>query len=460
MKKKVLNYIKENKMLESGDSVVLGVSGGADSLCMLCMLHELSPEFDLTLTVIHVNHNIRGQEAMDDQRFVEEFCKKIGVKCITVDIWAKKLAKEWKCSEEEAGRIARYDIFNRTLNEINADKIAIAHNLNDNSETVLFNLFRGSGIKGLAGIAPVRENIIRPVLCLTRDEIEEYLKEKNIEYRTDSTNLATDYTRNKMRNIIIPYIESSINTNVSGNITRASGELRQIEDYLKIQSAKAYEASVQKINNGYLINNSAENLHIVLKKRIIRSIINELSGKLKDVTLAHVEIVLRLFEMQTGSKADLPYGIKATRQYEGVYLYIPKIEDESKHLFKEQIIYKKGMIFENDIVKLDLDNKEISQKNVQQLRCTKWIDCDMIKDTLVLRTRQTGDFITIDDNGRTKKLKDYFINEKIPQQERDKILLIADGHSIVWVLGHRIGSSYKITDKTTNVMKITWKENI
>ena len=173
MMKKVLNFVNENRLFEYGDKVILGVSGGADSVCMLHMLCGLKEQLGITLQVVHVNHGIRGEEAHRDEIFVKELCKKLDVPCKVYHLDIPAMAKKKKMSEEEAGRQARYEIFENLATETGAQKIAVAHNLNDNSETVLFHLFRGSGLKGLMGIPVKRDKIVRPILCLSRQEIED-----------------------------------------------------------------------------------------------------------------------------------------------------------------------------------------------------------------------------------------------------------------------------------------------
>lgn len=199
MIKKVLNFIKENNMLQNGDSVVLGVSGGADSICMLYVLKEISKFINLKLVVVHVHHHIRGKEADGDMEYVRKICDKEHIPYEIFHIDAKKEAIARGMSEEEAGRVCRYECFAKVQEKYNANKISVAHNLNDNSETILFNLFRGTGIKGISGIPMQRDNIVRPLLCVSRKEIEKYLEENHISYRTDKTNFETEYSRNKLR---------------------------------------------------------------------------------------------------------------------------------------------------------------------------------------------------------------------------------------------------------------------
>jgi len=470
MEKEVLKYIKSNRMLQHGDSVVLGVSGGADSLCMLIILNKLVSKLDLDLTVVHINHNLRGLEADNDQKFVEEFCENIGVKCIVKQIYVKQLAEEMKCSHEEAGRIARYEIFRKIAAEQGNSKIAIAHNLNDNSETVLLNLFRGTGIKGLSGILPKRDDIIRPIMCLTRQQIEEYLCDNNISYCTDSTNFEDVYTRNKIRHNIIPIVEEGVNSAAVINIAKTATELIEIEGYLEQQTEEMFSTMVVENQNSFLI--LPYDVHPIIRSRVIRRIIEKLSGKLKDINRRHIESVEGLFQRKTGSYVDLPYNIKAEKTYDGVVIWTKSEEpDEYDNVLEEQeeiLLYIDGDVHSHSIISAEMFDinqndgftnglsMENFAKNLQENKYTKWIDCDSIKGALVLRHRQTGDYLTIDGNGNKKKLKDYFINEKIPKSQRDHILLVADGHHIVWVVGHRISYDYKLNADTRRVLKLEY----
>ena len=204
MVEKVFKFIKENRIFDSGDSVILGVSGCADSICMLTVLCKLKHRLNLKLYVVHVNHGIRGGDALEDENFVKEFCEKENLSFFPYHINVPEIVKKTGMSEEEAGRRERYRIFYELANELKSDKIAVAHNLNDNSETILFNMFRGTGIKGMTGIPVQRDKIVRPLLCVTRAEIEAYLDSLNISYCMDITNKSTEYTRNKIRLELCP----------------------------------------------------------------------------------------------------------------------------------------------------------------------------------------------------------------------------------------------------------------
>lgn len=450
MMNKVEKFITDNEIFKHGDSVLLGVSGGADSTCLLYVLNDLKEKFDLKLLVVHVNHGIRGEEADRDAMHVKKMCKKLNVPFRLKEIDVPSISKETGKSEEEAGRDARYAAFFEIAKEINADKIAVAHNLNDNSETILFNLFRGTGIKGLTGIPVKREKIVRPLLCCTREEIEDYLNTKGIEYQNDSTNSDTEYSRNKLRLDVIPYIKKNINEKVEYNIVNAANNLSEIYEYIDSQAEVAYKEYV--IHD--IIINDAEKLPTAILSEVIRKQIYKIAGKLKDITRVHVQSVKELLKMEVSKKIELPYNLVAIKKYEGVEI-TPVKETENHEPVPEQMLIKENKIYSVPNMEIMPEKADFDRENIEELLYTKWFDYDKI-DKLVLRTRKPGDYIVIDDNGRTKKLKEYFINEKIPREERDKVLLLADGNSIVWVLGYRISAKYKVTKDTKNIIKISY----
>lgn len=450
MKKKVLDFIKKNKLLKKGDSVVLGVSGGADSICMLKMLSELQDKLELSLYVLHINHMIRGEEANEDAEFVEQTCIKFKVPRRVVNVDVPTIAEAQGLSLEEAGRYVRYDEFSKYAYEVGASKIAVAHNSNDNAETVLMNLARGTGIKGLGGIAPKRPlnedekngvEVIRPILCLSRKEIEDYLKRNKIEYRNDSTNDSTDYTRNKIRLEVMPLLEN-INDNAMQNITNASEELANTSEYVQKDVDEAYDEYVTEEKGKLFLKDASFANDPIVLTGVIRKMIENTAGKLKDITRIHVGDVVGLKEKQVGKKVDLPYSIVAEREYDGISVYSETNRSKAPEDQKEIVIS-----FEEDGFGLD---------DIEELTYTKWLNYDKIDD-VVVRTRQKGDYIVIDEEGNKKPLKKYFIDEKIPRRKRDKTLLVADGSHILWVVGHRISEDVKVTPDTKKVMKVEYK---
>lgn len=454
MLKKVISYIEKNKILQDGDSVLLGVSGGADSVCMLHVLYSLREKYHLKLYVVHVNHGIRGSEAKRDADFVEQMAENLQIPFRVVTANIPEMAKEQKLSEEEAGRIFRYNTFEQVANEVGANKIAVAHNLNDNSETVLFNLFRGSRLKGLTGISPMRGQIIRPLLCCSRNEIEQYLQENNLSYCTDSTNKETDYSRNRIRLKLMPYIKENINQKAEYNIVNAAENLSQVYEYIYGEAQKAYKIHVK--DNVLL--NSAEDLNVVILQEVVRMWILENTGRLKDIKANHVNIVIGLLSNQVSKKSELPYGLKLIKTYEGVKVLPENNEVKDSN---RQTIIEDGKIFNTEKITVTVENESFDKSNIPDLLYTKWLDYDKIKG-LTLRKRLPGDYIEISgsESGRSvkKKLKKYFIDNKIPQEERNNIWLLADGNHVVWIVGYRISEMCKVTDSTKRIIKITYNK--
>ena len=454
MLKKVISYIEKNKILQDGDSVLLGVSGGADSVCMLHVLYSLREKYHLKLYVVHVNHGIRGSEAKRDADFVEQMAENLQIPFRVVTANIPEMAKEQKLSEEEAGRIFRYNTFEQVANEVGANKIAVAHNLNDNSETVLFNLFRGSTLKGLRGISPMRGQIIRPLLCCSRNEIEQYLQENNLSYCTDSTNKETDYSRNRIRLKLMPYIKENINQKAEYNIVNAAENLSQVYEYIYGEAQKAYRIHVK--DNVLL--NSAEDLNVVILQEVVRMWILENTGRLKDIKANHVNIVIGLLSNQVSKKSELPYGLKLIKTYEGVKVLLENNEGKDSN---GQTIIEDGKIFNTEKITVTVENESFDKSNIPDLLYTKWLDYDKIKG-LTLRKRLPGDYIEISgsESGRSvkKKLKKYFIDNKIPQEERNNIWLLADGNHVVWIVGYRISEMCKVTDSTKRIIKITYNK--
>ena len=339
-------------------------------------------------------------------------------------------------------------------NEVGANKIAVAHNLNDNSETVPFNLFRGSRLKGLTGISPMRGQIIRPLLCCSRNEIEQYLQENNLSYCTDSTNKETDYSRNRIRLKLMPYIKENINQKAEYNIVNAAENLSQVYEYIYGEAQKAYKIHVK--DNVLL--NSAEDLNVVILQEVVRMWILENTGRLKDIKANHVNIVIGLLSNQVSKKSELPYGLKLIKTYEGVKVLPENNEGKDSN---RQTIIEDGKIFNTEKITVTVENESFDKSNIPDLLYTKWFDYDKIKG-LTLRKRLPGDYIEISgsESGRSvkKKLKKYFIDNKIPQEERNNIWLLADGNHVVWIVGYRISEMCKVTDSTKRIIKITYNK--
>lgn len=456
MLQKIRKYISEFHMLSYGDKVVAGISGGADSVCLFFVLLELRELYDLSLAAVHVNHGLRGPEAEADEEFVRRMCREYDVRCEVIRTDVRELAVRQSLSEEEAGRRIRYDAFDTVLKQYGYNKIAVAHNRNDQSETVLFNLFRGSGLKGLSGIAPVRGNIIRPLLDTGRDEIETYLLKKNITYRTDRTNLTDKYTRNKIRLKVMPYVTDEINGRAVEHIAKTAGMVREYEEYIERNTLLAYKRMVSEKNGQYFVSTADfAREDPVIGTRVLRKILEKLAGGLKDIGTVHMDSLLELMGKQAGRQINLPYSIVAVREYHGIRLLrqTERRQECSSYCVKVPV---PGEIFlEEENIHLTFQCVPAEDKKnsiIPKNDYTKWFDYDKIKNTVFLRCRQEGDFLQIDGKGNTKRLKAYFINARIPKEERNRVPLLADGSHIIWVIGGRISEAYKVDENTKNIL--------
>lgn len=452
---KVLEYIKKENMISTGDRIVLGVSGGADSVCLLRMLDYIKDEYGLELIVVNVEHGIRGQESLDDTSFVEQLCleKNISYRSFSYDV--PELAKQWGISVEEAGRRVRYQAFYQVSEERSNSKIAVAHNANDNAETILHNIARGTGLAGITGIPACRDQIIRPLLCLSRQEIEDYLAELGQNFRNDSTNDSLDYTRNRIRHNIISQL-LSVNEGSLRHINDLSREAGEIESYLNNLAKEIYDrASSWKEHEIHLKADELIDQPDFLKGKVVRHAISKLTGSLRDITRTHLTAVLELLSADTGKQLNLPEGLIVRKSYDKlIFTQEDRQADKQDADLEDEL--ELSLTGRTRIGNISLDVSFPEKKNyiIPKSTNTKGFDYDKIKGGLKLRHRRTGDTIIIDSQGRRTKLKDYLINEKIPAEDRDRLWLLCDGQEIIWIIGYRISEAYKIDDNTERILQI------
>ena len=469
--------MKQNHMVRPGDGILVGLSGGADSVGLLLVLWKLRETLQISLRALHVHHGLRGAEADRDAAFSRALCERIGVPFYECRIDAAEEARRQKCSVEEAGRMARYRLYEETAlaweNEMRQKKmcgreqvrqvyVATAHHADDNAETVLFNLFRGSGLTGLSGIAPVRGRIIRPLLWAQRSEIQAWLRQQGQDWVEDSTNQESEYSRNWLRNELIPSVKERLNTQAVRHIDQAGRRIRQADAYLEEVAEKWLQkhAPDGKVDVGAL----AEQAEIV-QGYIVRRLLVKSGMPLRDVTETHIEAVRELLHQGTGKSVSLPHGFRAVN----VYGFLEVHSDEPK---KSQSTADESFSFSVQEFRHPGERKEVSLPGIQnenllqmhrfprenrnefpKNQYTKWFDYDKIKGTLSLRHRQPGDYLTLPSGGR-KTLKSWMIDEKIPRQEREEIWLLAEEKHILWIVGHRISAYYKITEQTKTILEV------
>ena len=467
---KVLKYVKEQHMLEAGDCVVAGVSGGADSICLFFMLLEIRKVIPIEIRVVHVNHLIRSDAAADAD-YVRHICAMHDIPFTLVEKDVEVLAQRLHISTEEAGRNVRYEAFYRELGT-GKGKIAVAHNKNDCCETFLFHLFRGSSLKGLTGIRPVRDKIIRPLMCLDRAEIEKFLQERTIHYCIDSTNLEDNYTRNRIRHHILETAVREISPAAVNHISNACDRVSEAYDLIEDITRQGYEACVKVTKGNYHIEEADfVKLHKTIQGYVLMEVLSRAAGSSRDLETVHIRQLETLMENQCGRMIRLPYRLCARRDYTGICIYREKGAELQEQQLQETVLPQEACmrLLEGEQVDLLLNEhqrfrlKIVSKgkfgsefQNIPQKKYTKWIDYDKIKDNVVVRTRKPGDYLTVNAKYQRKSLKTYFIDNKIPQAERSHIWLVTDGSHVIWIVGERISTYYKVSERTERILEIAF----
>ncbi|MGI6730508.1 MAG: tRNA lysidine(34) synthetase TilS [Anaerovoracaceae bacterium] len=497
---KVKDTIIKNNLISKGEHIVIGLSGGPDSVCLFHILYQLRGAFDLTLHAVHINHKLRPGAAEEDEHYVEKLAKSFGVDCHLFSYDVNEIATEKRISAEDAGRQVRYGSFYQVADVVAKDtgktvKIAIAQNMNDQAETILMRIMRGTGTDGLAGIEYIRQSprghdIIRPLLDITREEIENYCRENSLNPRIDLTNLQPVYTRNKIRLELIPYMMEHFNENVIAALVRLSQIAKEDNGYLYQQAEdlvkqhgilyKADSPTDYPQNYHYPIfqNHSQgdlskatfpvdilQNAHNAIRHRIYKLLFERI-GLVKDIEAVHMEQGDRLLEnAKTSSSVDFPDGYAMKISYDMAEFYQkPDVREttieyeitpgQDIHIpeLKGQLRVK---ILNNG--QWQLRKEEIKNTPTKSYSCS--LNYDAIISTggrLLLRNRRPGDyFIPLGMKGR-KKLQDYFVDEKIEKDLREFIPLLCIGSEILWIMGRRIHENYKITEETKEILLLEY----
>lgn len=459
MRKKVLSVIKKYNLIKKSENIVVGVSGGPDSMALLYMLIELKKEIDFNIYIAHVNHGVRGKDALEDQSFVKRQAERLNLPYYTKDVDMIGYGREKGITAEEAGRELRYGFFREIIKSLGGGKIAVAHNKNDQAETLIMRFIRGTGIDGLKGMEYISGDIIRPILGISRGDIEKYIKDNNIETVSDMTNFQPIYNRNKIRLEVIPYIEKNFNPNIIETMWRTSEISALDSDFLTKHTKDIYKSIVKSESDGRIVLDAKEfsKFHLSIKQRLIRNSILEINNSLQGITEAQISNSIDLIDKgQTGKEVHLSNNIVVKTNYDQIIIQA-RTKQEDDFIYK--ISYPGVMDLEDIGYSLDIDliSKEDYLKEKRD-RFTRYFDLDKVRGDLIVRNRKPGDrFIPFGMKG-SKKIKDYFIDEKIPKDLRDKIPLILDNESILWVIGYRTDEKYRINDDTRHVLKISYEK--
>ena len=446
-REKVKDTIERYQMLHRGDTVIIGISGGADSVALLSVLNELKNELEISLVGAHINHGLRGEEALRDEKFSEKLCLTNGIPFYVLHENVAELAKKQGLSFEACGRQVRYDFFEKISYEfLRKNKgsgvlIATAHNANDVSETILYNLSRGSGLKGVAGIPPVRTSeksglkIIRPIIDCTRNEIVAYLADKNQKYMTDSTNLDDEYARNRIRIHVLPEL-CRINENAIGNITRFADSVREDEEYLSSLSHELIEKS--RDDNGRYSLSLFEAAAVPVLKRALSEVIFSRTGV--HAEKVHIDKLCMAIKSGNSCKIQLPGGAFFVVNEAHLCVLDDSCEDD-------KIAYtKKTYIVE----KMSID--EYKKSDIHLLENT--LDYDKINGKLFFRNRKSGDHFRPYRRKINKSLKSLFNEAHIPIGKRELLNILECDGEIVWIEGFGPAYGYQVTKETKEVLYI------
>lgn len=462
---KIYQYCEKHHLITAGDKILTGLSGGADSVYLLNFLVKLREEYPLQLYVVHVNHGIRGAEAEADETFARRYAEELQVDFEAVSLDVPGMAAEQGMSEEEAGRYYRYQSFRQIMEREGCNKIAVGHHRNDQAETVLFQLMRGSGLRGLGGMRPCQDAIIRPLLQMSRQQIESELRAEGICWREDSTNQDSAYARNKIRRQLLPYLQRELQPEVVEHLAGTAEQMQEVWDYFYRQIKIAYAALVQKKSTGLSFRRDAFlQLDPVLQPYILLEAMAEVAGSRKDISRVHVQNMMNLVQGETGKRIFLPYRLQAGRDYEEIWI-VKRNAMEQGTADRENM--DKSISTQADIdeerppwqikeqVYLRSELPELFVKN----NCTKSFDYARIKNSLVWRRPLPGDSMVIDIQGHTKKLSRMMLDARVPREKRKQLWVLAEGKQVLWVPElQRSSMRYYVTDETEQVLVVSIME--
>jgi len=445
IEQKAIRFINENDLIKKGEHLLISLSGGADSVFALFFLNKFRSYFDINLSAFHLNHLLRGKDADEDEQFCISLCSSLSLPIYAARKKVKQFAAKNKLSLEEAGREIRYNELEKVRRKIKADKIVTAHNLDDNSETILLNLFKGTGLKGLNGIPRKRGYIIRPFLSLEKNEITDYLKDNKISYRTDLTNFQENFIRNLIRHKILPLAKAHINPSVNSALFNLSEKVTQIEEELSKQN---YKSICRTEDNNIVVDvKRAEELNETLFGEIVKKELRQTF--FYTINTKNNRKLFRLIDNQKGTKIELGNGIEALREKDEIIIRKTKKENRIHKNIKvnSSAIIPKGKLTIRFIESID-ENFPGKGKNIE------YVSGDNLSDLFILRNWKNGDrFVPLGMKG-FKKISDFLNDENVSASEKREILVLENKGNIIWVVGLRIDERVKISKNTKRKIKL------
>jgi tRNA(Ile)-lysidine synthase len=454
MIKKTLQTIEKYNLLEKGERVVVALSGGPDSTALLIVLTAIAQEQDLILIIAHFNHGLRGAESDEDEKFSRDLSEKMGFAFVSGKMDQRKGQKGM--SPEDFYRRERYNFLNKVAEDYQAQKIALGHNMQDQAETVLLNILRGSGLEGLKGFLPMRDGkFIRPLIETSRQEIISFLNKAGIPYCQDSSNENKRYLRNQIRSELIPYLKEKFNPKIEESLAQMAEILRPEDELIRQHVDEVLKSSfIQRQQNRILLKIADINkLHPAIRWRLFKTLLESLSPAKNGFSFIHIKSLDNLAQKcESGKRVVLPLGIEARREYDDLIM-------ERKKIVSKQMEYEYAMDIPGSLyikerkltIRSELTTKEkfdFSGKN------EVYLDLDKIQQPIIIRNRRDGDwFQPLGMQGR-QKIKTFFIDHKIPQCRRNEIILLVDRLSVIWIENMHLNDRVKITAETKNILKL------
>ena len=453
-------FILQHDMIRSGEAIVVGFSGGVDSLALLVALYELRHPLDCQLHIAHLNHQLRG-DSTSDAELVKQYANLLKLPFTIKKIDIPALMKQRKQSIEALARKERYEFFESVSKKIGATKVALGHQRNDQAETVLMNLLRGAALTGLRGILPIRDGkFIRPLLDFSRTEIEEFVAEQGLQPCDDSTNWDRNFLRNRIRLDLLPLLKRDYNRNIQNTLAQNAELLRAESDYLEDIARKALDACLaEPATHDVVILNRLMFLrhHPALRRRILRLAIGQIQGDMKELAFNHSEFMLQLSEGKSPNRQlNLPNNLEFLRAYNQLIIQRPT----SKIGEFEYTVAVPG---DNNFPALNavmvatiVEAPSRKTSYVLDGKFQAVFDVDQIQMPLKIRSRRAGDRFQPFGMKGTKKVKDFFIDAKVPQRMRQSIPILVTGDEILWVVGHRTSEKCKVSNKTRRFLHLTY----
>ncbi len=447
---KVTRTIRKYNMLSGGERVLVALSGGPDSVCLLDILNELKEQWGLFLSALYVDHGLRPEETPEEIEFCKNISRQYGIEFNAISVKVKDYAGQTGLTIQEAARVLRYHCLEQEAIRTDADRIATGHHLDDQAETIVMRLIRGTGRKGLSGIPPVRGRVIRPLIEIPRDEIEAYLSRKGLKYIVDSSNLKDEYLRNRIRREVMPVLKR-FNPNLLKTLSRTAQIMREEDDFINLSVHKALMRLISRKRDDTveLFLSPLEALHRVVLRRALLRVIDETRG-LRSIKMENIEDIIDLIEKgKTGDRVYLPGGIRAIRSYSTLVITARKPQRVQECELKvpgETLIKEAGIVL--------ISNVEENRGHYGDGKEMACFDLDLLSFPLRIRARREGDYFYPFGLGKRKKLQDFFVDEKVPRDERDSVPLLVSGSDIIWVVGYRIDDRYRVSPSTERVLRI------